>query len=248
MNRRALLLSGVGAAGAVVVGWALLPPRERLGGVDALPVAAGEVALNGWIKIAADGAVMLAMHRSEMGQGPHTALAMLVAEELDVALASVRLFDAPADRLYGNVATMVASVPYFHPRETEPGNETAPARAGQWVVAKTKWRGEVAVAANELVTSRGVARDGLALEERHHHVEALFHHPALLVRVDAEHPRVGGELTGPDAEHHPAPGEVVEHHDPVGQDQRVVIGQRVDPGAEPDVAGPLSGRGDEDLG
>jgi len=136
VNRRALLLSGVGAAGAVVVGWALLPPRERLGGVDALPVAAGEVALNGWIKIAADGAVMLAMHRSEMGQGPHTALAMLVAEELDVALASVRLFDAPADRLYGNVATMVASVPYFHPRETEPGNETAPARAGQWVVAK----------------------------------------------------------------------------------------------------------------
>ena len=136
MKRRTLLLSGIGAAGAVVVGWALLPPRERLGGVDALPVAAGEVALNGWIKIAADGAVMLAMHRSEMGQGPHTALAMLVAEELDVALASVRLFDAPPDRLYGNVATMVASVPYFHPRETEPGNETAPARAGQWVVAK----------------------------------------------------------------------------------------------------------------
>ena len=136
MNRRALLLSGVGAAGAVVVGWALLPPRERLGGVGTLPVAEGEVALNGWIKIAADGSVMLAMHRSEMGQGPHTALAMLVAEELDVALASVRLFDAPVDRLYGNVATMVASVPYFHPRETEPGNESAPARAGQWVVAK----------------------------------------------------------------------------------------------------------------
>src|SRR4029079_14941075 len=43
---RSLLLSVIGAAGAVVVGWALLPPRERLGGVDALPVAAGEVALN----------------------------------------------------------------------------------------------------------------------------------------------------------------------------------------------------------
>ncbi|MBV9890358.1 MAG: xanthine dehydrogenase family protein molybdopterin-binding subunit [Rhizobacter sp.] len=136
MKRRTLLVSGVGAAGAVIVGWALMPPRERLGSVDALPVAVGEVALNAWIKIAADGTVMLAMHRSEMGQGTHTALAMLVAEELDVALARVRLFDAPADRLYGNVATMVASVPYFHPRETEPGNETTPARAGQWVVAK----------------------------------------------------------------------------------------------------------------
>ena len=136
MNRRALLVSGLGAAGALVVGWGLLPPRERLGGVDVLPVENGEVGLNGWIKIAADGAVMLAMHRSEMGQGTHTALAMLVAEELDVPLARVRLFGAAADRLYGNVATMVASIPYFHPRETEPGNESAPAKAGQWVVAK----------------------------------------------------------------------------------------------------------------
>ena len=136
MKRRALLVSGVGAAGAVVVGWALLPPRDRLGAVDALSVADGEVGLNGWIKIASDGAVMLAMHRSEMGQGTHTALAMLVAEELDVPLARVRLFTAAVDRLYGNVATMVASVPYFHPRETEPGNESASAKAGQWVVAK----------------------------------------------------------------------------------------------------------------
>jgi len=136
VRRRALLVSGVGAAGALVVGWGLMPPRDRLGAVDALPAHDGEVGLNGWIKIAADGAVMLAMHRSEMGQGTHTALAMLVAEELDVPLARVRLFGAPVDRLYGNVATMVASVPYFHPRETEPGNETAPAKAGQWVVAK----------------------------------------------------------------------------------------------------------------
>jgi isoquinoline 1-oxidoreductase beta subunit len=136
VNRRSLFVSGLGAAGALVVGWSLLPPRERLGAVDALPVEQGEVGLNGWIKIAADGAVLLAMHRSEMGQGTHTALAMLVAEELDVAMARVRLFGAATDRLYGNVATMVASVPYFHPRETEHGNETAPAKAGQWVVAK----------------------------------------------------------------------------------------------------------------
>jgi isoquinoline 1-oxidoreductase beta subunit len=136
VRRRALLVSGLGAAGALVVGWGLLPPRERLGAVDALPVESGEVGLNGWIKIAADGAVMLAMHRSEMGQGTHTALAMLVAEELDVPLARVRLFTAPVERLYGNVATMVASIPYFHPRETEPGNESGPAKAGQWVVAK----------------------------------------------------------------------------------------------------------------
>ena len=72
------------------------------------PPAQGEVGLNGWIKIAADGAVLLAMNRSEMGQGVHTALAMLVAEELDVPLARVRLHRRPAhDALYGNVASFV---------------------------------------------------------------------------------------------------------------------------------------------
>ncbi|MGZ5891322.1 MAG: xanthine dehydrogenase family protein molybdopterin-binding subunit, partial [Caldimonas sp.] len=77
MKRRTLLLSGLGAAGALVVGWGVLPPRSRQGGVDTLPVVEGEVGLNGWIKIAADGSVLLAMNRSEMGQGVHTALAML---------------------------------------------------------------------------------------------------------------------------------------------------------------------------
>ena len=135
MRRRTLLLSGLGAAGALVVGWGLLPPRSRQGGVDTLASADGEVGLNGWIKIAADGSVLLAMNRSEMGQGVHTALAMLVAEELDVALAQVRLIEAGHDRLYGNVAMFVSALP-FHPTETEPGHETGIARSGQWVVAK----------------------------------------------------------------------------------------------------------------
>jgi len=75
---------------ATEVGWV------PVGSVDSLPVEAGEVGLNGWIKIAADGTVLLAMNRSEMGQGTHTALAMLVAEELDVPLARVRLVTAGA--------------------------------------------------------------------------------------------------------------------------------------------------------
>ena len=135
MKRRTLLVSGLGAAGALVVGWGVLPPRSRLGGVDILPAAEGEVGLNGWIKIAADGSVLLAMNRSEMGQGVYTALAMLVAEELDVALTQVRLIEAGHDKLYGNVAMFVSSLP-FHPTETEPGHETGVARGGQWVVAK----------------------------------------------------------------------------------------------------------------
>jgi isoquinoline 1-oxidoreductase subunit beta len=135
MKRRALLLSGLGGAGALVVGWSVLPPRSRLGGVDSLPAIDGEVGLNGWIKIAADGTVLLAMNRSEMGQGVHTALAMLVAEELDVTMARVRLIPAGHDRLYGNVAMFVSSLP-LHPTDTEAGRESTFARSGQWVVAK----------------------------------------------------------------------------------------------------------------
>ena len=135
MKRRTLILSGLGASAALVVGWGVMPARSRLGNADTLPVVDGEVGLNGWIRIASDGTVRLAMNRSEMGQGVHTALAMLVAEELDVALSSVRLVDAGADKLYGNVAMFVASLP-FHPDDTEPGHETRAVKTGQWLVSK----------------------------------------------------------------------------------------------------------------
>ena len=135
MKRRTLLLSGLGAAGALVVGWGLMPPRSRLGSADTLPVTAGSVGLNGWIKITDAGGVLLAMNRSEMGQGVHTALAMLVAEELDLPLARIALIPAGHDRLYGNVSMFVASLP-LHPTTTETGRESSAAKSGQWVVAK----------------------------------------------------------------------------------------------------------------
>jgi isoquinoline 1-oxidoreductase subunit beta len=135
MKRRAVILSGLGAAAALVVGWGVLPPRSRLGAADTLPKGNDTFGLNGWIKIAADGHVLLAMNRSEMGQGVHTALAMLVAEELDVSLAKVRLIDAGADKLYGNVAMFVASLP-FHPNESEPGAESRSVKTVQWIVSK----------------------------------------------------------------------------------------------------------------
>jgi isoquinoline 1-oxidoreductase beta subunit len=135
MRRRTLLLSGAAGAGALLVGWGLLPARSRVGRSGTLPRVDGEFGLNGWIKIGADGRVLLAMNRSEMGQGVHTALAMLAAEELDVPLASVRLIPAGHDTLYGNVAMFVGSLP-FHPRDSEPGAETGLVKSGHWIVGK----------------------------------------------------------------------------------------------------------------
>lgn len=129
-------MSGLGAAGTLLVGWGLLPMRSRIGGVDALPVSDGQVSLNGWIKIAPDGTAMLAMPRSEMGQGVHTALAMLAAEELDLPLSKVTLVQAGHESLYGNVASLTDSLLPVHPTEREPGGQTYTVQASQWVLSK----------------------------------------------------------------------------------------------------------------
>lgn len=135
MKRRSLLLAGAGLTGALLVGWGLMPPRSRLGRPDTLADEQGRIALNGWIRIAPDGHAVLAMNRSEMGQGVHTALAMLVAEELDLPLARIALVDAGADAIYGNVAALVGGLPE-HPRDAEPGQETRGVRVGRWIVGK----------------------------------------------------------------------------------------------------------------
>lgn len=133
MKRRTWLLSAAGAAGALIVGWGALPPRSRTGSGRLWPPAEGQVALNGWIKIRSDGSVLLAMPRSEMGQGVHTALPMLVAEELDVRLSRVHIEQAGSDTIYGNVAMLMAGLP-FHPFELE--ERPTKVQAGEWVVSK----------------------------------------------------------------------------------------------------------------
>jgi isoquinoline 1-oxidoreductase beta subunit len=57
---------------------------------------------NPWVTIASDGAIIVTIERSEMGQGITTALSMLVAEELDVPLERIRTEFAPVDRAYDN--------------------------------------------------------------------------------------------------------------------------------------------------
>ncbi|MBT9506354.1 molybdopterin cofactor-binding domain-containing protein [Rhodoferax sp.] len=135
MKRRTWILSALGATGALVVGWGVMPARSRLGSPELMLPTQGDIALNGWIKIAADGAVVMAMPRSEMGQGVHTSLAMLVAEELDVPLGRVRLEQAGSDKIYGNVAMLVGSLP-FHPLESEGEHKATKVKVGEWVVGK----------------------------------------------------------------------------------------------------------------
>ena len=135
MKRRKLILSGLGITGALIVGWGVLPARLRIGKPGNMLPTEGEVALNGWIKIAKDGGVVLAMHRSDMGQGIHNALSVLVAEELDVPLKQIRLEQAGHDAIYGNVAMFVGTLP-FHPMQSEGVDKPFAVQSGQWIVGK----------------------------------------------------------------------------------------------------------------
>ena len=136
MNPRRILLSALAAGPALLLGWGLLPPRSRLGAPDATPPAAGPVALNGWLRIGLDDHVSLVMPHCEMGQGVHTALAMLVAEELQVPLGRVHLEAVGADSHYGNVRAAVDSVLYFSPEDSEPGAESRSLRTSRWLLGK----------------------------------------------------------------------------------------------------------------
>ncbi len=131
MKRRSFILGGIGLGGALIVGWGVLPPRNRLGSRETLPPLEGAVSLNGWVRIAADGKVVIAVPRSEMGQGVLTALPMLAAEELGVGLAQVRVEQAPIDAIFGNVAVLTTNLPFPPDRE-----DSELARASEWVVAK----------------------------------------------------------------------------------------------------------------
>ena len=112
VKRRHFIIGTVLAAGALGVGWLAAPPRQRLVGAKPLPVGPGEAALNGWVKVGSDNSVTVMMSQAEMGQGVHTGLAMVLADEMDAAWESVRLEQAPLDSIYNNQAAIVDSLPF----------------------------------------------------------------------------------------------------------------------------------------
>ena len=94
LNRRHFLKVSALAGGGLAVGFHLAPMQAA----DA-PV---EFAPNAWIRIDVNGLVTLRVGSSEMGQGVHTAVPMLLAEELDADWTRIKLEMAPADKAYTN--------------------------------------------------------------------------------------------------------------------------------------------------
>ncbi len=134
MKRRTMLLSTLGVAGALIVGWGAMPSRSRLGKPEDFLPDNQDISLNGWIRIAPDGSVGLAMNKSEMGQGVYNALAMLVAEELNAPMDSIHLHQSGYDAIYGNVAMFIGALP-LHPLVND-GEKPFVMKSGEWMVGK----------------------------------------------------------------------------------------------------------------
>jgi len=128
--RRTAIIGGFLGAGLLGVGFWFARERDRLGHRRLFHLKPDEIGLNGWVKIARDNSVTVAVPRAEMGQGIQTALAMLVAEEMDARWDQVRVEEPPEHVVYRNVDILVDGLP-FSPEEVGTVVEVA-----QWMAGK----------------------------------------------------------------------------------------------------------------
>lgn len=104
--RRTFLIGSVAIAGGVAFG--VYQYRRTL--PNPLDPAEGQATLNPYILIDQEGVTLIAP-RAEMGQGVHTTLPALVAEELDVPWEDIRVIHGPPDQAYFNAGLMTHALP-----------------------------------------------------------------------------------------------------------------------------------------
>jgi isoquinoline 1-oxidoreductase beta subunit len=107
-SRRSFLRSVGGAGAGLIIGVHLRETSAQASGAAAIlrsePSAAGPL-FNGFVRVAPDNTVTVLIKHLEMGQGPYTGLATLVAEEMDADWSQVRSESAPSNAdLYKNLA------------------------------------------------------------------------------------------------------------------------------------------------
>lgn len=96
LSRRGFLQTSGLASGGLLLG-------VDLAGLSAAHAAATVHTPNAWVHIADDNTITLLSARSEMGQGVYTSMPMLIAEELNVDIARIKVAIAPPNtKAYGN--------------------------------------------------------------------------------------------------------------------------------------------------
>ncbi len=108
--RRTFLFGAVALAGGAAFGW--WKYTTPYGNPLETDLADGAATLNPYVLIDATGVTIIAP-RAEMGQGVHTTLAALVAEEMDLDLSQVTVIHGPASAAYFNAGVLREGVPFL---------------------------------------------------------------------------------------------------------------------------------------
>jgi isoquinoline 1-oxidoreductase beta subunit len=156
LNRRSFLASVSAVGGALALGFKV--PFGIAADADAAPE------ITAWIVIQSDDTVIIRVAKSEMGQGSFTALAMLVAEELECDWSKVNAEFAPPhenlarNRIWGDMSTGGSrSIRGSHEHLRRAGatarHMLIAAAAGQWAVPAAECGAE-----NSVITHRASGR------------------------------------------------------------------------------------------
>ncbi len=102
-TRRAFLTSGALVGGGLIVGVGVgigIRPGHRTPKLAEFMQEGGQVLVNAWVKILPDNSIRVIVPHAEMGQGVHTVLPMMLADEMDADWSTVSMEQAPAHDEY----------------------------------------------------------------------------------------------------------------------------------------------------
>jgi isoquinoline 1-oxidoreductase beta subunit len=144
-SRRQFLRTAAGLGTGLVLEFTILPP----GGRGALAAAATARGLkpNAFVRVAPDDSVTVSISHVEMGQGVHTGLAAIAAEELDADWGRVRVEPAAQMKMTGGSNSTAGSWAELRQAGATARAMLVNAAAGAW-----------GVPAAEITTERGVLR------------------------------------------------------------------------------------------
>ncbi len=131
-TRRVFLTAGGLAGGGLVLGVAGITFAPNRFGL--VPQEAGAASwLTVWLRLTPDNLATVVVPHCEMGQGTHTALAMMLAEELDADWGLVRIEEAPAEDAFANAHMLRGFLPFDIPTPLGRGFDYATFRMAEWV-------------------------------------------------------------------------------------------------------------------
>ena len=94
-------VAGLAVGGALVVGIAIRP-GDRTDELAKMVTEGNEQLLTSWVKVSPDNTVTAIIPHGEMGQGVHTALSAMLAEEMEADWHKMEIMEAPAEMDFTN--------------------------------------------------------------------------------------------------------------------------------------------------